>query len=82
MYRHYLLGRSVPVRVTLSQDNRKMGAEVPDPATGSLRLANTYMSRIAESWEVEEITAQEFARHCAEIYERHRAAKGSSLPEM
>ena len=70
-YRHYLLGENVPVRVLIAKsDGLKAGAQIPDPATGKLKYAHEYLSRIEQSYEVEEITEAEFQQRCQKIFSR------------
>lgn len=52
-YKYFLLGNSVPVRVTFNEKGLKIGAEAPDQETGKLRIKNTLMSRLETSPEVE-----------------------------
>lgn len=66
-YRYYLLGESVPVKVTFNDRGLKMGAEAPDLETGQLVIKNTLMSRLEESPEVREIDEEEFLRRCKEF---------------
>ncbi len=61
-YRYFLLGNSTPVRVSYNREGLKIGAEVPDENMGSLRIANTYLSKIEQSGDVEEIDESEFLR--------------------
>lgn len=79
-FKHYLLGDTVPVRVLFADsDGLRAGAMVPDERQGKLVVANTYLSRVEQSGEVEEITEEEFDRRCEEIYLRksRSVAKGN-----
>jgi len=70
-YKHYLLGDTVPIRILIAKSNGlKAGAQIPDPTTGKLQIANTYLSRVEESPEVEEIDEAEFHRRCQIIFSR------------
>ena len=59
-YQYFLLGESVPVRVAFNDKGMKMGAEVPDREKGELAQDATYLSRLERSFEVEEITEEQF----------------------
>lgn len=59
-YEYFLLGESVPVRVTFNDKGMKMGAEVPNREKGQLVQDATYLSRLERSFEVEKITEQQF----------------------
>ena len=63
-YRYFLLGDSVPVRVVFDARGQKIGAETPDPRTGQLVARVTLLSRLEQSYEVEEISETEFRRRC------------------
>ncbi len=68
-FKHYLLGDSVPVRVLFAEsDGLKAGAMVPDTQQGRLVFKNSYLSRLEQSHEVEEISEGEFDRLCEEVY--------------
>lgn len=69
-HKYYLLGSSVPVRVTLNADGLKIGAEAPDRETGRLVIRNSLLSRLEQSPEVEEIDEDEFNRRCREFADR------------
>lgn len=72
-YQYFLLGDSVPVRVAFNEKGLKMGAEVPDRDKGALVQDATYLSRLERSFEVEEITEEQF-RHKAETMLGHSIA--------
>ena len=59
-YQYFLLGDSVPVRVAFNDKGMKMGAEVPNQDKGELIQDATYLSRLEKSFEVEEITEEQF----------------------
>ena len=59
-YQYFLLGDSVPVRVAFNAKGLHMGAEVPSREKGTLIQDATYLSRLANSFEVEEITEEQF----------------------
>lgn len=59
-YQYFLLGDTVPVRVAFNAKGLRMGAEVPNRAKGMLVQDATYLSRLATSFEVEEITQEQF----------------------
>ena len=67
VYKYYLLGDTVPVRVAFNDKGWKMGAEVPDRQRGELAQKATYLSRLERSFEVEEITKEQFNQYCEEI---------------
>ena len=67
-FKYYLLGESVPIRVTFNDLGHKIGAEVPDKNTGALLQKTTYLSRLEQSFEVIEMTADDFNRHCRLIW--------------
>lgn len=73
-YKYYLLGNSMPLRVTFNENGLKMGAEAPDQDTGKLGIKNTFMSRIETSPEVEEITKDVFDQHCGQIFSKKNEA--------
>lgn len=64
-YQYFLLGDTVPVRVAFNAKGQRMGAEVPNREKGLLVQDATYLNRLATSFEVEEITQEQF-RACAE----------------
>ncbi len=72
-YQYFLLGDTVPVRVAFNANGLKMGAEVPSREKGTLIQDATYLSRLEHSFEVEEITEEQFWQHCERIYARKRA---------
>lgn len=80
-FKHYLLGNTVPVRVLIS-DSRGLiaGAMVPDKNQGKLVHDGTYLSRLEQSWEVEEITEEEFERLCEEKYAKKNLNNGPEGP--
>lgn len=59
-YQYFLLGDTVPVRVAFNAKGLRMGAEVPNREKGVLVQDATYLSRLATSFEVEEITQEQF----------------------
>lgn len=68
-YEHLLLGQSVPIRVLRTKTRGlKVGAQIPDRRTGRLEFKNTYLSRIEQSPEVEEISESEFDELCRRIF--------------
>lgn len=69
-YKYYLLGDTVPIRVSFNDKGHEMGAQVPNKAKGELVYDGTYLSRIENSYEVEEITAEDFDRRCSEVFSR------------
>lgn len=71
-YQYFLLGDTVPVRVAFNVKGQHMGAEVPNREKGMLVQDATYLSRLATSFEVEEITQEQFR-------ERAEAMLGKSL---
>lgn len=71
-YQYFLLGDTVPVRVAFNAKGQRMGAEVPNREKGMLVQDATYLSRLATSFEVEEITQEQF-------HERTEAMLGKSL---
>lgn len=71
-YQYFLLGDTVPVRVAFNAKGLHMGAEVPSREKGTLVQDATYLSRLEHSFEVEEITAEQFR-------ERAEAMLGKSL---
>lgn len=62
-YQYFLLGDTVPVRVVFNAKGQRMGAEVPNREKGTLIQDATYLSRLAYSFEVEEITQEQFREH-------------------
>ena len=70
-YRYYLLGETVPVRVAFNETGLKIGAEIPSRDKQTLIQDATYLSRLEHSFEVDEITEDQFAARCLTIYERH-----------
>ena len=80
-FKHYLLGNTVPVRVLYADsDGLKAGAMVPDENQGKLVFTNSYLSRLEQSWEVEEITEEEFERLCEEKYAKKNLNNGPEGP--
>jgi len=75
-YKYYILGDSVPVRVSIDRQGREAGAETPSRETGALVFNHTYLSRLLESPEVEPVDEAEFNRRCEEFY----AKKNGSDP--
>ncbi len=71
-YQYFLLGDTVPVRVACNAKGQRMGAEVPNREKGMLVQDATYLSRLAASFEVEEIAQEQF-------HERAEAMLGKSL---
>jgi hypothetical protein len=71
-YQYFLLGDTVPVRVAFNAKGQRMGAEVPNRDKGTLVQDATYLSRLEHSFEVEEITPEQFR-------ERAEAMLGRSL---
>lgn len=68
-FKYYLLGDSQPVKLFFASDTGlKAGAQIPDPATGQLRFANEYISRLEQSPEVVEIDEARFQQSCEELY--------------
>lgn len=63
-YKYYLLGETVPVRVVFNEKGLHSGAEVLDREKGKLVPDATYLGRILNSFEVDEITEQEFIKRC------------------
>ncbi len=66
---YFLLGDTVPVRVAFNAKGQRMGAEVPNREKGTLIQDATYLSRLEHSFEVEEITQEQFreyAKPCRE----------------
>ena len=59
-YQYFLLGDTVPVRVAFNAKGLRMGAEVPNREKGMLVQDSTYLSRLEHSFEVEEITQEQF----------------------
>lgn len=68
-YRYYLLGNTIPVRVACHETGLKMGAEVPSKEEKALVQDATYLSRLEHSFEVDEITEDQFAARCRSIFE-------------
>jgi len=69
-YKYFLLGDTVPVRVAFNDKGMKMGAEVPDRDRGELVQDATYLSRLANSFEVEEINGETFAQKAQAIIDQ------------
>jgi hypothetical protein len=79
-HEYYLLGDTVPVRVTLGRTGTPIGAEVPDPETGELVIKNTVMSRLDQSWEVEQISKERFEELCGAGVKKNRPDKRAPRP--
>lgn len=69
-YQYFLLGESVPVRVAFNDKGMKMGAEVPNHEKGELVQDATYLSRLERSFEVEEITEEQFREKAQSVLGR------------
>lgn len=67
-YKYYLLGDTLPVRVTYNERGLKLGAEIPDAATGALRIQTTLLSKLETSHEVDEIDLSAFDARCRDVY--------------
>ncbi len=80
-YEYFLLGDTRPVRIAYSERGFKMGAETPDRETGELKIEHTLMSRIEQSWEVEEIDAETFEKLCRAYPETMRARLAGRAPK-
>lgn len=72
-YKYYLLGGVTPVKVTMSADGLRLGAETPDADHGRLIIKTTLLSRIETSPEVEEIGQAQFESCCRRVYARKNA---------
>jgi hypothetical protein len=70
IFQYWLLGFELPIRVTLDEFGRKVGAEIPDTKSGRLVFDHTKLSRLEQSHEVEEIDEAEFNRRCRAIFEK------------
>lgn len=70
-YRYYLLGDTIPVRVACHETGLKMAADIPSRDKQTLIQDATYLSRLEQSFEVDEITEDQFAARCRAMYERH-----------
>ena len=64
-YKYFLLGDTVPIRVSFNEKGWKFDAEIPDPENGGLIHRVTYLSRIEQSFEVDELTREQFEEHAA-----------------
>lgn len=62
-YQYFLLGDTVPIRVAFNTKGQRMGAEIPNREKGMLVQDATYLSRLEHSFEVEEITQEQFREH-------------------
>lgn len=71
-YKYFLLGDTVPVRVTFNERGLKMGAETPDPEVKDLKLNMSMLSRLEQSYEVDEIDHGRFDALCNEIYSKKK----------
>jgi hypothetical protein len=59
-----------PIRAIYDEQGRLEGTETPNPETGEIELNMYWISKVREdrSGDIEEITAEEFERHCERIY--------------
>lgn len=62
-YQYFLLGDTVPIRVAFNAKGQRMGAEVPNREKRTLIQDATYLSRLEHSFEVEEITQEQFREY-------------------
>lgn len=74
-YQYFLLGDSVPVRVTFNDKGLKMGAEVPSREKGGLVYNHSYLDRVFNNDmrnfdEVEEITEEQFRQKAEAMLEQ------------
>jgi hypothetical protein len=67
-HEYYLLGDTVPIRVSFNKYGHRNGAEIPDRASGELRQDPTYLGRIMVSLEAEEISENEWRQRCEDIW--------------
>ncbi|MCA1494965.1 hypothetical protein I6F11_29505 [Ensifer sp. NBAIM29] len=71
--KYYLLGNSVPVRVIFPKSSGlKAGAIAPDIGTGELTWRHELLSRLEQSYEVEDINRETFERLCHAFCEKSR----------
>jgi len=75
-YKYYLLGESVPIRVSFNENGHKFGAEVPGDTQGELLYKNMYLGRIEQSFEVDEISEDEFRKQCELVWGRRGSKAG------
>ena len=73
--RYFLLGETVPIMVTHSENGHKVGAYVPRSECRELVCKVTYLSKIERSYEVEEIDKTAFNTHCREYWEKRGVPK-------
>lgn len=66
-HKYFILGESIPIKVTFNDKGHEIDAEVPDRKTGGLAHKATYLSRLSNSHEVEEISAEAFEIRCQAI---------------
>lgn len=59
-YKYYLLGETVPIRVSFNGAGHMFNAEVPDKTQGTIRSNPTYLTRVCFSDEVAQITEDQF----------------------
>lgn len=69
-YKYYVLGDSVPVRVVFNKNGQKMDAEVPDRAMKGMAHKATYLSRLSNSFEVDEVSKEDFEAWCVRFLGR------------
>jgi hypothetical protein len=63
-YKYYVLGGSIPVRVTCDASGAKIYAEAPDSAGGGVLKIAAVLTAILKDEDVEDITKQEFVELC------------------
>lgn len=61
-YKYYLLGETVPIRVSFNDAGHMFNAEFPDKAKGSIRSNTAYLTRVCFSDEVAQITEDQFVQ--------------------
>lgn len=75
--KHYIIGNSIPVRIRYNEDGLRMGADVPDRASGELIKDATYISRVDTSFEVDDITEKVFVKCCKQFYANQKIERNA-----
>jgi hypothetical protein len=78
-YKYYVIGTSMPVRLTFNASGLKIGAEAPDVDSGQLKIRMDLLSRIETSPDVEEIDPSAFETLCQGIYKRSGARRAALI---
>lgn len=75
-YKYYVLGNTVPVRVTFNASGLKLGAEIPNRDTKALEIRVDMLSRLEQSPEVDEVDQVTFEMLCNNFYLKKKSEPG------